>query len=175
MNTRIASLCIGLAFVLSSCRTGAAVSDAPTPITSLTADQMQALFPYVADWTKQGEPVHRVYEVKTGNGALLLHQNSRRFTFSVWVDENGHPIKPPTDKELATMLKRPTRLGGTWDTVCFSGCTPNTSGGPPCTPEGCEPLDDACGCTPPSCPTGCEDLGCTLGGGGAVAGMLIMR
>lgn len=175
MNIRIASLCIGIALGLSACRSSTAAPEAPTPITPLSVEDMQAVFPFVSDWKPQGDSVRQTHEVKSAAGTLLLHHNSRRFTFSVWVDENGRPIVPPTEKELAMMLKRPTRLGGSWETMCFSGCTPNTSGGPPCTPEGCEALDDQCGCTPPSCPTGCEDLGCTLGGGGAIAGFVLMR
>jgi hypothetical protein len=173
-NAFVCSL-VALALVATACsdKVDAGVST-PTPITPLKIEQVEKLRPYMINVKKVGDTVHLTSTIALATGQQLVqHRNTQTFIFDVWVDEKGGPVMPPKDGDVAA-LRRPTRLNGTWDTVCFGGCTPNTSGGDPCVMDGCMPLDDSCGCTPLDC-RGCEVIECILGGGGAIAGTLVMR
>jgi hypothetical protein len=175
MKNSLARTLVGLALVAQACsgKVDAAVST-PTPITPLSIEQVEKLRPYMIHVKKVGDAVHRTSTIELATGhALVQHRNTQTFTFSVWVDEYGRPVMPPKDGDVAALRRPPTRLNGTWDTVCFGGCTPNSSGGDPCVMDGCLPLDDSCGCTPLDCP-GCEVIECILGGSGAIAGTLTM-
>jgi hypothetical protein len=149
-------------------------SDTPPSITPLNIDQLQQLLPFMVELRARGDVVRKSTRVELAPGRTLeQHTNSRSYTFSVWVDPNGRPLEPDSKGQVSAALK-PSQHHGTFEIVCIGGCTVNTSGGPTtCEIIGCEPVDNACGCTTLECP-GCLSAGCLPGGFGAIAGKLVM-
>jgi len=143
---------------------------APSPITQLDGDRVNALLPYMVD-RKGAEPQYRVTDVP--GQKFVVRETTQAFTFDVWIGANGHPVMPPGAGGSTSSLKRPTLHHGSFTVSCNSACQRATSD-ESCQQQGCQPIvSSACGCTPPDCP-GCVPLWCDSLVQGALAGTLIM-
>jgi hypothetical protein len=145
-------------------------SSAPSPLTMLDVDQVNALLPFMVN-RKGAESRHRAIDVP--GQKLLLRETTQEFAFDVWIDDEGHPVPPAGAGDSISALKRPVLHHGSFVSVCTSVCEPATSDGT-CDQLGCQPVaGDVCGCTPPDC-TGCIPLSCENFVHGAVAGTVMM-
>ena len=174
MKSALLPLLIGTALASAGCNKASEAHETPPGLTALNVEQIEKLLPFMVELKKSGPMGRETITSQLADGRTLVqHVNSQAYTFKVWVDSEHHPVTPTKDGQPSTMALRPQQQTGTIEIRCIGGCVPNTSGGEPCVIHGCEPVDNACGCTPIDCP-GCMSAGCLPGGSGALTGTLIM-
>jgi hypothetical protein len=167
------SFALGVVAVLGCTTQPAVKPSAPTPLTRLDGDQVNALIPYMVDRKKDGELQSSFTEAP--DKRVVVHYQRQAFTFELWIDANGHPTMPPKDDGSTTSMRRATQHHGSFTVGCQSICEwPAPNANISCAMSGCVPIsDNTCGCTPPDCGN-CVSLGCGSFVDGFLAGNLVM-